>query len=91
MKTLILAAFSALWLATAMNAANAGSQPYRTPPHNYYQNNWMSSVWIFQAPSAGRKRLVRFRQPSRNLCAQHPKHASPIPLKLGRPDPLDLG
>ena len=51
MKTLILAAFSALWLTTAMNAANAGAQPYRTPPYNYYQNNWMSSVWIFQAAS----------------------------------------
>jgi hypothetical protein len=50
MKTLILAAFSALWLATAMNTANAGAQPYRTPPYNYYQNNWMSSLSIFQAP-----------------------------------------
>jgi hypothetical protein len=51
MKTLILAAFSALWLTTAMNTANAGPQSYRTPAHNYYQNNWMSSVWIFQAAS----------------------------------------
>jgi hypothetical protein len=49
MKTLILAALSVLWLTTAV--ANAGPQSYRTPPHNYYQNNWMSSVWIFQAPS----------------------------------------
>jgi hypothetical protein len=49
MKTLILAALSALWLATAVNAANAG---YRTPRYNYYQNNWMSSAWIFQASPA---------------------------------------
>ena len=50
MKTLILATFSALWLATSMNIAIAGPQTYHTPAHNYYQNNWMSSVWIFEAP-----------------------------------------
>jgi hypothetical protein len=52
MKTLVLAAFSTLWLVTALNTANAGPQPYRTPPYNYYQNNWMSSAWIFQASPA---------------------------------------
>jgi hypothetical protein len=52
MKTLILAALSALWLATALNIANAGQQPFRTPPYNYYQNNWMSSARIFQASPA---------------------------------------
>jgi hypothetical protein len=52
MKTLVLATFSVLWMTIAVTAANAGSQPYRTPRYNYYQNNWMSSLLIFQASPA---------------------------------------
>jgi hypothetical protein len=40
MKAIILAAVVALGL--DVGGANAQSQPYQTPAHNYYQNNWMS-------------------------------------------------
>jgi hypothetical protein len=50
MKTLIFAAFSVLWLTSGIAAADAAPQPYRAPPYNYYQNNWMSSLSIFQTP-----------------------------------------
>jgi hypothetical protein len=39
MKTLILAAFTAIVLGAGV--ASAESNTYRTPAHNYYQNNWM--------------------------------------------------
>lgn len=39
-KILIRAAFTALSLA-AMSVAYAQTTQYRTPVHNYYQNNWM--------------------------------------------------
>ncbi|HEX3573032.1 MAG TPA: hypothetical protein VHU42_00405 [Rhodopila sp.] len=39
MKTLILAAFTAIVLGTGI--ARAESSGYHAPAHNYYQNNWM--------------------------------------------------
>jgi hypothetical protein len=40
MRTMILAAIVALSL--DITGANAQSQSYQTPAHNYYQNNWMA-------------------------------------------------
>lgn len=40
MKILLRAAFTVLTLGVA--AANGQASQYHTPPHNYYQNNWMS-------------------------------------------------
>jgi hypothetical protein len=40
MKTLILAAVTALSLGTSVLTAQAAQ--YHTPPHNFYQNNWMT-------------------------------------------------
>jgi hypothetical protein len=43
MKTLVVAAFTALSLAvTAANGTAGAPQPYHAPAQNYYQNNWMS-------------------------------------------------
>jgi hypothetical protein len=42
MKALILAVVVAVGLGAGISHANADSQSYRTPAHNYYQNNWMS-------------------------------------------------
>ncbi|MEA2741463.1 MAG: hypothetical protein QOH05_4770 [Acetobacteraceae bacterium] len=39
MKTMILAAFT--FVSLGVGAANAEAA-YHTPPHNFYQNNWMS-------------------------------------------------
>jgi hypothetical protein len=40
MKTRILAAFIALTVGAGALSAQAAN--YRTPPHNFYQNNWMA-------------------------------------------------
>ncbi len=40
MKTFVLAAVATLVL--SVGVANARSQPYSAPAHNYYQNNWSS-------------------------------------------------
>jgi hypothetical protein len=38
MKTMILAAVAAI----SLGSANVQAATYHTPPHNFYQNNWMS-------------------------------------------------
>jgi hypothetical protein len=40
MKNVILAAVAVFSLGIAMTNAQAR---YQTPPHNFYQNNWMSN------------------------------------------------
>ena len=40
MRTIILAAVAILSL--AIGAANAQTQVYHAPAHNYYQNKWMA-------------------------------------------------
>jgi hypothetical protein len=42
MQTLILTAFAAFFLALGIERAASAGEPYRAPPHNYYQNNWMN-------------------------------------------------
>jgi hypothetical protein len=55
MKVLILAAFVALGL--SMAGTDAQAQRYRTPAHNYYQNNWMSAAaYLREPPSPARNR-----------------------------------
>ena len=50
MKTLIRAAFAVFTL--GVGAAHGQAAQYHAPANNYYQNNWMSSAWIFQASPA---------------------------------------
>jgi hypothetical protein len=42
MKVLILAVLVTAGLGTGLSDARAQTGAYKAPPHNYYQNNWMS-------------------------------------------------
>jgi hypothetical protein len=43
MYSFLLSAFVVLFLAVSLDRASSAAEPYRTPAHNYYQNNWMKS------------------------------------------------